>query len=118
MSGDEREALLALAFLYAACGQYRRGLVLLMLIDRYCPDDVETLRALGHAFTEIGRGDRALDALDRLQAIDHESDQHGIALLRSRALYQLGRLAEAQKCFAGYVIDRRRRARYLELVTS
>lgn len=101
MSGAQRELLLALAYIYTACGQPRRALALLAPVERAAPDDPALLRLLSHAHAEAGQGGRALDAAERLARVEAPGAA-GPRLLRSRALHALGRAEEARACFDAF----------------
>ena len=106
MEPDEQDTLLVLAFLYLACGEDRRAVVLLALVERFAPTNPSVLRALSHAYTEVGHSDRALELLDRLEKAGNRDDRQGILLIRSRALMQLGRTDDARQCFQEFIASR------------
>ena len=99
MDAEQRDLLLSMAFVYLSCSRERRALPLLLLVHEALPADEDALRALAHAYTAVGRGDRALTVLDRFAETERGPDEV-VLLLRSRALHQQNRLAEAQACFA------------------
>jgi hypothetical protein len=49
VGADQRDLLCALSYVYVACGQCRRALALLRLVERERPDDVEAIRLLAYA---------------------------------------------------------------------
>lgn len=106
---EQRDLLVSLSFLYLACGQEIRALPLLLLLERDDGDDPEVLRALAHALTAEGMCDRALEVIERVQALEGAGGSDEALLLRSRALHAAGRGAEARACFAGFVSRRAER---------
>ena len=100
---DRRELLLALGWLYLRCGHHRRGLILILLAANAAPEDQAVQRMLAWAFIVNGSGREALAAVERLEAADPDADQPPLRLLRSRALWLMGRHQEARRCFADFV---------------
>ncbi len=103
---EQRDLLIALSYLYLACGQEVRALPLLRLMEHDDGDDPQMLRALAHALTAERRSDQALAVIDRLEALEGAGGQCELILLRSRALHAAGRRAEAREWFARYVSHR------------
>lgn len=102
MAPDQRDLLHRLIFDYLRYGQNRRALGLaLMLASREGEPDPAALRAAAVAFLAIGRPDRAIDMLDRLDAVEEPAAARH--LLRSRALHQLGDLPAARRAFRDYL---------------
>lgn len=97
MDIEQRDLLLLMAYLYLSCSRERRALPLLLLVIASYPTDRDALRALAHAYTATDSGEHALVVLDRLDELG--DDDAVLILLRSRALHQQRRLAEAQACF-------------------
>lgn len=109
MDCEQRDLLVSLSYLYLACGQEIRALPLLSLLERDNGDDPEVLRALAHALTTQGMCDRALEVIERVQALEGGSGSGEVLLLRARALHAAGRRVEARACFAGFVSRRQPR---------
>jgi len=101
VESDQRDLLLSLAYLYICCGRPWRALPMLLLVLAQRTGDHECLRMLAHVYTVIRRSELALVVLDCLDKLETTPDA-GNALLRARALHQLGRLDEARTCFAHY----------------
>src|SRR5262245_44384014 len=70
ISPSQRDLLCALSFVYLACGQQGKALPLIRLVASSMPDDIGSLRVLAYALLANGRGEEALAAVDRLEAID------------------------------------------------
>jgi type III secretion protein Y len=108
MDRDQQDAvalLKGMGDLYRRGGQSRRGLVMLLIAVHLSPDDPALLHSLATAFTDDGQAERALGALDRLKDLEGESP--GLLLLRSRALWRVGRQDDARRCFKDYLTARR-----------
>jgi hypothetical protein len=107
VGADQRDLLCALSYVYVACGQCRRALGLLRLVERARPDDVEVIRLLAYAHLANQDGAAALAAIDRLEALD--ADPASVAprlLLRSHALRLEGQTADARLQFDQFVLAR------------
>lgn len=102
---DSIELLKGLGDLYRRGGQPQRALVMLLIAAQMAPSDTTLLRYLAMAFTDSGDATRALNAIDRLLALEGESS--GLLLLRSHALWRGGRRDEARQCFKRYLSARR-----------
>lgn len=99
------QLLHALGYLYETHGQTKRGLVLLLIAARLCPDHIGVLRTLAHAFLADGSPHRAMAVIDRLRSMgggDHPLND----LLTSQALWAAGREMEARRYFRDF-LDRR-----------
>lgn len=111
MSADLERASLALlrglGELYRRGGEPQRALVMLLIAVHMAPADAALLRSLALAFIDSGDAGRALNALDRLEALGAE--QPADALLRARALWRGGQHPEARACFKHYLAARRTR---------
>ncbi|MBO4227542.1 hypothetical protein [Bradyrhizobium neotropicale] len=111
ISGQERDLLCALSYVHLACGQSARSLALLRLVAREHSQDVDLLRILAYALISERRGEEALAVLDRLDTLDDQpSSRLPLMVLRSHALRQAGRIAEARAIFKNYVSLRGRTA--------
>ena len=106
LDGEQRDLLIALSYLYLACGQEARALPLLRLMQHDDGDDPQVLRALAHALTAERRSEQALTVIDRLEALEGADGRREILLLRSRALHAAGRREEARACFGAYLSRR------------
>ncbi len=100
MDTEQRDLLLSMAYLYLACGRERRALPLLLLVAAEHPADRDCLRALAYGYAATDQGDLAMAVVERLEELEPEPHSRGLLLLRSRALYQQSRLAEARACFS------------------
>jgi cytochrome c-type biogenesis protein CcmH/NrfG len=107
VGADQRDLLCAVAYVYVACGQSRRALALLRLVVRARPDDVEAIRLLAYAHLANRDGAAALDAIDRLCALDTDpASEAPLLLLRSHALRLEGQMADARRRFDQFVVAR------------
>ncbi|PDT77961.1 histidine kinase [Bradyrhizobium sp. C9] len=96
--------LCALSYVHLACGQSAHSLAFLRLVVHEHSQDVELLRLLAYALISQRLGEEALSVLDRLDMLDDQpSSRLPLLLLRSHALRQAGRMAEAQATFKRYV---------------
>lgn len=103
----QRDLLCALSYVYLACGQAGRALVLLRLVEQEADNDVGILRMLAYALVANGDGEAALAVIDRLQELDGGLDAHvPLLLMRSHALRLAGRLGEARQCFKAFTAAR------------
>ena len=108
MSRRDREGvelLKGLADLYRRGGQPPRALVLLLIAAHVAPEDGALLSRLALLFIETDDASRALNALDRLVALQGESASS--LLLRSRALWLGADHDAARQCFKRYLAARR-----------
>jgi Flp pilus assembly protein TadD len=107
VGADQRDLLCALSYVYVACGQCRRALALLRLVERARPDDVEVIRLLAYAHLANKDGAAALAAMDRLEALDPDpASVAPLLLLRSHALRLEGQTADARLQFDQFVFAR------------
>jgi Flp pilus assembly protein TadD len=107
VGADQRDLLCALSYVYVACGQCRRALALLRLVERTRPDDVEAIRLLAYAHLANKDGAAALAAIDRLEALDPDpASKAPLLLLRSHALRLDGQTADARLRFDQFVFAR------------
>jgi tetratricopeptide (TPR) repeat protein len=104
---SQRDLLCELSYIYLACGQADKALALIRLVAGCMPDDIGCLRVLAYALLANGRGEEALGAVDRLEAIDHDREARApLLLLRSHALRLAGRTGEARLCFREFIAAR------------
>jgi type III secretion protein Y len=101
LTHDSLSLLRGLGDLYRRAGEPQRGLVLLLIGAQIAPEDPALLRSLALAFTDSGNPARALNALDRLQALGGSQTQD--TLLRAKALWHKGEQAQARACFQDYL---------------
>jgi tetratricopeptide (TPR) repeat protein len=102
-----RDLLCAMAYVYLACGQNLRALVLLRLAERERPNDVGLLRVLAYALLAAGDGPAALEVVLRLESLDSDAEcRAALLLLRSHALRLSGRLDDARRCFRDFLAAR------------
>jgi Flp pilus assembly protein TadD len=107
IGADQRDLLCALSYVYVACGQHRRALALLRLVERSRPDDVEVIRLLAYAHLANKDGAAALAAIDRLEVLDPDpASEAPRLLLRSHALHLEGQTVEARQRFDQFVFAR------------
>lgn len=107
VGADQRDLLCALSYVYVACGQCRRALALLRLVERARPDDVEVIRLLAYAHLANKDGAAALAAIDRLEVLDPDpASEAPLLLLRSHALRLEGQTADARLRFDQFVLAR------------
>ncbi|MFJ3007450.1 tetratricopeptide repeat protein [Pseudomonas fluorescens] len=101
---DSVELLKGLSDLYRRSGQGSRALVLLLIAIQVAPADGELLSRLALLFIDTGNPSRALNALDRLVALQGETA--GSQLLRCRALWLCAQHDQARLCFKRYLVAR------------
>ena len=93
-----------LAFINLSQGRGKDALVMLELVNKFAPNNVEMLRALTYALVLENRGEDALLSAERLLKLDKSPDSEAsILLLRSRALLAQKRLPEARAMFRAFV---------------
>ena len=108
VGGPQRDLLCALSYIYLACGQPDRALVLLRLVEREAENDVGFLRVLAYALIANQDGAEAMRSIDRLQELDRGANARApILLMRSHALRLIGRLEDARECFQTFTAVRR-----------
>ncbi len=97
------EYLMLLGYLYLRHGQGARAVTALEAARIFRRDDRQLARSLSYAYLTAGRFDDCLRSLDDLNT---NSDPQ-LALLRSRALWGLGRQDEARRVMAAVKGDLR-----------
>ncbi len=96
-----------LAFINLSQGRGKDALVMLELVNKFAPNNVEMLRALTYALVLENRGEDALISAERLLKLDRSPESEAsILLLRSRALLAQKRLPEARAMFKAFVRSR------------
>ena len=101
---EQTEALQVLADIYLDQGQIERAVTLLSAMAVLKPDEVSILRALSYALLRAGRHEDALAATDALLRQDAKMPENAPALLiRSKTLWALGRVTEAQENLQRYL---------------
>jgi len=90
---DYSQALFTLASVYMESGQLDRAQANFLATERLTPDDLDIQLNLGILAIHAGRGEEALDRLDRCIAAEHSADV--ARFHRATALQDLGRLDEA-----------------------
>ncbi|HVJ87937.1 MAG TPA: hypothetical protein VM452_19900 [Caulifigura sp.] len=97
------EYLMLLGYLYLRHGQGARAVTALEAARIFRRDDRQLGRTLAYAYLSAGRFDDCLKSIDRLGLKD---DRH-LALIRSRALWGMGREDEARRMMAAVKGDLR-----------
>ena len=101
---EQTEALQVLADVYLDQGLADRAAVLLEALTVLEPDNLQTFKALGYAQLEAGDYEAALAAVDALLRLGAPMPENAPALLlRSKALWAMGRVAEAQENLQRYL---------------
>lgn len=101
---EQTEALQVLADIYLDQGQSERAVILLNALALLEPAKVSIFRALSYALLLTGCHEDALAATDTLLRLDAKMPENAPALLiRSKALWALGRLTEAQESLQRYL---------------
>lgn len=101
MERDERELLLTTAWMFARHGQGSRALALCEALVEDDPRDGVSAAALAELLLGEGRANEALKVLGA--ATCPKELRRAAALLETRALYALGRRAEAERRWHRYV---------------
>lgn len=101
---EQTEALRVLADIYLDQGQIDRAVTLLNALAVLAPNDAGAFRALSYALLLAGRYEDALAATDTLLRLDGTMPANAPTLLiRGKALWALGRIAEAQESLHRYM---------------
>lgn len=101
---EQTEALQVLADVYLDQGQPDRAAILLEALTVLEPGKIEVLRVLSYAWLLAGRHENALATIDALLQQDAAMPDNAPALLiRSKALWALGRVTEAQESLQRYL---------------
>lgn len=105
LSQDSAEFLHGLGYIYCRAGQPDRGIVFLLLASKIAPHDTAVLNSLATVFVETQAANRALAAIDRIEALEGEISSN-LQLLKSRALWMRGEHDRARQTFRDYVKGR------------
>ncbi len=105
IAGDVKFALayLELSHLYADVGAYEAALQVLDAGLKFSPDSVELQEALGLAWLDLGRPDRARPILE--QASNHPRARYGVFLNLAAALLQVGDKPAAIQALRTYIVQ-------------
>jgi tetratricopeptide (TPR) repeat protein len=104
MRDDYREALQVLADVFLEQNQPRKALALLEALEALDPGHPPVLRALSYAYLVNDRPDGALKTTDALLSLDAPMPENApLLLIRSRALWALGRTEEATEILGRYL---------------
>lgn len=95
MSEKTIEFLRLLGYLYLRHGQHDKAMRVLEALRVTRPRDRWVLRTFAYALLQAGRHARCLEQLESLPA--DQSPDLGVELMRSRALWALGRGDEARR---------------------
>lgn len=97
MDERERDFLAVIAYVYLQHGQAEHAIGIIEAILGARPHDHDVLRLQAYALLELKQFEECLDVTDYLLG-GHGHDEPGyIWLIRSRALYGLGRHAQARE---------------------
>lgn len=101
---EQTEALQVLADVYLDQGLAERAAVLLEALTVLEPDNEQVFKALGYAQLQAGRYEDALATVDALLRLGVAMpDNAPVLLIRSKALWAVGRVAEAQESLQRYL---------------
>ena len=101
---EQTEALQILADIYLDQGQTERAVTLLNALTVLDPGKESIFRALSYAFLLAGRYEEALSTTDVLLRLEATMpDNAPVLLIRGKALWALGRVAEAQDNLQRYL---------------
>ncbi|MCP3877894.1 MAG: hypothetical protein GY701_05795 [Sulfitobacter sp.] len=104
MRQEHKDALLVLADVYLNQGKTGRTVVLLEALNEVWPRDSQIIKALSFGYLVDGRHADALKAADAYLRFGALTSQNvAILLIRSKALWALGRVTEARESIAHYM---------------
>ena len=104
LSEDQKEALLVLADVYRDQAQGSKAIVLLEALHSLDRHDPDVAKALSYAYLLAGRPEDALEMSDLfLRLVGSSPDSNPIMLIRSKALWALGRAEEARMTMLRYI---------------
>ena len=101
---EHKEVLQVLADVYLNQNQAQKALVVLQALDTLSPQNPDVLKALSCAYLAVEQYESALETVDaflRLGGLTAEATP--ILLVRSKALWGLGRAAEARESLKRYL---------------
>lgn len=102
MRSEHKDILSALGFFFLEHDQPDKALTLLEALRTVFPEDPSIAKSVSYAYLQVGRPQDALDAAGPTSA-----GQDGAChLLRGKALWGLGRVAEARACLDQYLATR------------
>ena len=102
MRSEHKDILSALGFFFLEHDQPDKALTLLEALRTVFPEDPGIAKSRGYAYLQAGRPQDALAAAAATSA-GQDSAGH---LLRGKALWGLGRVAEARACLVQYLATR------------
>lgn len=97
MDERERDFLVMLGYVYLQHGDTCDAIAVLEAVRMSRPHDRDVTRALAYAFLQDGRFQECLDLTDFLLAARGAGASSLVWLLRCRALFGMGRCAEARE---------------------
>ncbi len=104
MRKEHKDALLVLADVYLNQGKTDRTVVLLEALNEVWPRDSQIIKALSFGYLADGRHADALKAVDAYLRFGALTPGNvAILLIRSKALWALGRSTEARESMARYM---------------
>jgi regulator of sirC expression with transglutaminase-like and TPR domain len=101
LTEEQQEFLQLLAYIYLQNARPEKAVVLLAALDQLAPGQPRVLRPLALALVRAGKGQRALETLERLAMTGHVNA--AFHLLRSQALHVLERREEAALAMQAYI---------------
>lgn len=109
MRDRQHELLLLLASLFLQNEKPEQAVVLLEALQVLAPGDPEVARQLAFAYLHTQQFAQSLAAADRyLAGRNTEADSGPLMLIRSRALWGLGRADEARSVLSAIQADKRK----------
>ena len=103
LSEEQKAALQVLADVYIAQEQAEKAVVLLDALRLFMPEEPQVLKALSYAYLLTGRYEESLAAVQAFLRLGQPlPDSAPILLIQSRALWGLGKGAEARATLRRY----------------
>jgi type III secretion protein Y len=103
-ANDHQEVLQVLADVFVNQGQPEKAVVLLEAIYSLQPQNAQVIKALSYAYLSAGRYEQTLTMADVfLRLRGATADSNPILLIRSKALWSLGRAEEARASLNRYI---------------
>ena len=103
MRSEHKDILSALGFFFLEHDQPDKALTLLEALRTVFPEDPSIAKSVSYAYLQAGRPQDALAAAGATSAEQQDGACH---LLRGKALWGLGRVAEARVCLDHYLATR------------